>query len=325
MARLLTIGIPTYNRVVDLAQCLDSIKAAWKPEFEGMVELLVSSNASDDGTDEMLAAWSLPGLPLRIHRWSENVGPIPNFLRVVEQSQSEYCWLLSDDDAIERCALADVLAYLTTNPNAGGLTLEASAWNSELTAPVAPLQIPHSIPATLLDRKEIWAECLHDWGLLSVCIVNVGLWRECQAGLPIPADDAYPHVWIQAEMARRSQCWGYQRYPVVRWRTDRDSFLKNHGALKRALMPVESFGNIAKHYQSSDPLLSKFALNICCGAARHYIRRHKLGKISSFSSSWQILKSCIRHSGWKSSKFFTEVLPSFALPSVIHAVVRRVP
>ena len=48
---LLTIAIPTYNRKNLLKRALESVVSQLNPK----IEILVSDNASDDGTDEMIA------------------------------------------------------------------------------------------------------------------------------------------------------------------------------------------------------------------------------------------------------------------------------
>ena len=81
---LLTIAIPTYNRRDDLEACLNSIKASWMEEFAGKVELVISSNASTDETDALVGKFYITGLRIIYERQSENLGPVRNFLRIVE-------------------------------------------------------------------------------------------------------------------------------------------------------------------------------------------------------------------------------------------------
>ena len=50
---LLTIAIPTYNRKNLLKRALESIIS----QLNSRIEVLVSDNASDDGTDEMMAEY----------------------------------------------------------------------------------------------------------------------------------------------------------------------------------------------------------------------------------------------------------------------------
>lgn len=102
---LLSICIPTYNRAGFLRECLSSINP---DEFDGMVEVVVSDNASTDDTLKVLKAFQSTHL-LRYVVQSENLGADRNFDAVVAQARGEYCWLLGDDDAL----LPDSLSRIT--------------------------------------------------------------------------------------------------------------------------------------------------------------------------------------------------------------------
>jgi tetratricopeptide (TPR) repeat protein len=112
-APLLTIAVPTYNRQALMARllgCLDRELA--DAGVEGVV-VLVSDNASTDGTWAMLqdAArtrdWLVP------HRQDENVGPVANLQWLVAHaSDAEYLWAFGDDDLIRPGGLAKVVAAL---------------------------------------------------------------------------------------------------------------------------------------------------------------------------------------------------------------------
>jgi abequosyltransferase len=95
---LLTIGIPTYNR----ARCLERLLAILGKELEGetRVELLVSDNASTDGTSTLVEAHGASGTALRYIRNAENLGADRNILQVFNLARGKYVWIFSDDDLI---------------------------------------------------------------------------------------------------------------------------------------------------------------------------------------------------------------------------------
>jgi glycosyltransferase involved in cell wall biosynthesis len=95
-APLLTIGIPTYNR----ARCLERLLAILGKELEGetRVELLVSDNASTDGTSSIVDAYRAGGKALRYIRNAENLGADRNILQVFNLALGKYVWIFSDDD-----------------------------------------------------------------------------------------------------------------------------------------------------------------------------------------------------------------------------------
>lgn len=108
---LLTIAIPTWNR----ASLLEDLLAVLLTELRVRpdVELLVSDNASTDGTPEMLAGYQSRGLEMRILRNASNIGADGNILQCYEAARGKYVWLFSDDDLIAPGGIARVLQALS--------------------------------------------------------------------------------------------------------------------------------------------------------------------------------------------------------------------
>lgn len=88
---LLTIAIPTYNRKNLLKRALESII----PQLNHKIEVLVSDNASDDGTDEMMSE-SFP--MVRYIKNETNKGWDYNFLQCYKKAKGKYVIILGSDD-----------------------------------------------------------------------------------------------------------------------------------------------------------------------------------------------------------------------------------
>ena len=90
---LLTIAIPTYNRKELLKRALNSII----PQLNSKIEILVSDNASEDGTDELIAE-SFP--MVRYIKNKINMGWDYNFLQCYREAKGKYVIILGSDDRI---------------------------------------------------------------------------------------------------------------------------------------------------------------------------------------------------------------------------------
>lgn len=91
----LSVLLPTRNGGRYLADCIASVLAT---ELEDL-ELVVSDNASDDDTQEVLAAFA--GDPrLRIVRQPEPISVTDNWTAALEASSGDYVLLLGDDDCL---------------------------------------------------------------------------------------------------------------------------------------------------------------------------------------------------------------------------------
>jgi abequosyltransferase len=109
MNKILTIGIPTYNRDKFLEQCLESIASQMTDsQVAEKVELVISDNASSDSTEQIVQKFRERIPSLSYFKNSENLGVDRNILQVVEKSQGEYVWMLGDDDAL----FPDSLSYM---------------------------------------------------------------------------------------------------------------------------------------------------------------------------------------------------------------------
>ncbi|HEY1810205.1 MAG TPA: glycosyltransferase family 2 protein [Acidobacteriaceae bacterium] len=108
---LLTMAIPTWNRAPELAGLLEVLLGELR--HEPRVELVVSDNASTDGTAELLADYQGRGLEMRILRNEANIGADRNILQCFEQARGKYVWIFSDDDLIERGSMGRVMRSLS--------------------------------------------------------------------------------------------------------------------------------------------------------------------------------------------------------------------
>jgi glycosyltransferase involved in cell wall biosynthesis len=108
---LLSFAVPTWNR----ADLLDGLLSELLHQLhdEPRVELLISDNASTDGTAALVATYQQRGLNIRYIRNEVNTGADGNILQCYEQASGSYVWIFSDDDLIGPGAIERVLTVLS--------------------------------------------------------------------------------------------------------------------------------------------------------------------------------------------------------------------
>lgn len=144
----LSIGLPVYNSEDYLAESLEALLGQSYEDYE----LIISDNASDDGTADICRGYEKRDSRIRYFRQQRNIGAAPNHNFVFEQSQGElFKWASGDDlyahDLLERCidALDEypdvVLAHSWTAAiDGGGKITQALPYHLHTESPVAPVR-----------------------------------------------------------------------------------------------------------------------------------------------------------------------------------------
>ena len=110
----LSICIPTYNREPFIRNALEYCCGYG---FSFPYEIVISDNASTDGTGAVVNEFIARGLPIRYLRRAENGGSGPNLANAFHHATGEYSIYLADDDLLIADAVEDAIRYLDANPD----------------------------------------------------------------------------------------------------------------------------------------------------------------------------------------------------------------
>jgi glycosyltransferase domain-containing protein len=111
---LVSIGIPTFNRALQLKECLIRLRLQTYPNLE----IIVSDNATP-GTEvsNILAEEAKDNLHLRYFIQNENIEAEPNFNYVFQKAKGKYFIWLSDDDYFSDNYIDECVSFLERNPD----------------------------------------------------------------------------------------------------------------------------------------------------------------------------------------------------------------
>lgn len=107
---LVSVCIPTWNRERLLAGALDSVLSQKFGDFE----VIVSDNASSDGTGDLVRACR--DGRLRYLRNETNVGAPANWIRAAAAARGRYIMIIGDDDLLSPSFLETLVAPLESDP-----------------------------------------------------------------------------------------------------------------------------------------------------------------------------------------------------------------
>lgn len=116
---MLTIAIPTYNRNKKLVRSIEALT----PQLTEQVKILIIDNCSTIPVQESLGNRLLPNM--RIIRNERNLGVSVNFLRCFENCDTEWMWLLGDDDPPHENAVATILQEIAAHSGFGFLNFKS--------------------------------------------------------------------------------------------------------------------------------------------------------------------------------------------------------
>jgi hypothetical protein len=98
-----SIGLPVRNGAPDVGAAIESLLAQDYGDFE----LVISDNASDDGTAELCSAFARSDSRVSYERLDADVGALQNFERVLLRARGKYfMWAAHDDERHPSCLRA---------------------------------------------------------------------------------------------------------------------------------------------------------------------------------------------------------------------------
>lgn len=111
---LISIGMPICNEAGFLEQSLQALLGQTYPRLE----LLVSDNASDDGSLEICRRYAEQFEHIRLFHFDENQGAIANFKRVLDEAQGDYFMWASGHDLWQENYIESCFEKLRSRPEA---------------------------------------------------------------------------------------------------------------------------------------------------------------------------------------------------------------
>jgi glycosyltransferase involved in cell wall biosynthesis len=312
---LLAICIPTHQgRKATLAELLESI-AIQASGLADDVEVCISDNASQDGTEQMLGQLvSRFPIPIRYFRFDLDQG-VRNFFNVVEMARSEYCWIIGSDDALPEGSLRHVVRLLKANPGTGGVTLNKFNFDRLLETPVGtdhPIVLPREWPKSrqICGYDEIVDNLLLLFLFLSAHVFRRDLWLDAAAGVSageIAHFRHFVHSLMYLRVARQNPRWLWNSTPAIVQRLGNSCVLEAEGdsGLEFAIQVTEDTMKFAEYAHAGDRRrvgMVKRKLYLMYWNPLS-VASYKNGSFGSLRADWRILRFCAVHF-WREPLFW---------------------
>lgn len=305
---ILTIAIPTYNGAGTLQETLDSVVTQLQPN----VDILISDNASTDGTAEIVRKYQAGYPHIRYHRNSENVGADQNFNLAVQQAKGKYVWLLSDDDVLEPTAIQVVVSVIKSHSQLATIFVNWSNWGHDLGTQLRPatLQLNGDI---LCEEHNAFISIVKLNALfVSSLIVNRNLWCKANPELNIGTNWAHYATMLRMAVNKPSYCVAA---PLVRFRSGLFGWKSNYLARLNNTLSLNGILNTLPKYGYRESLAREL-VNIAISDLPMII----VGCKQQTSLSWNHCYLLLRTFGLYPRFIFTG-LPMLLIPGFVFRMI----
>ena len=111
---LLSICIPTYNRLSNLKDCLNSIHISNKYQKNFEFEVCVSDNGSAEDVSKIINEYR-DHFKIKFNKNNKNLGFALNAIKTVSMAEGEYIWMIGNDDLLLPKTLNKLHTLLSKN------------------------------------------------------------------------------------------------------------------------------------------------------------------------------------------------------------------
>jgi glycosyltransferase involved in cell wall biosynthesis len=177
-----SVGLPVYNGERYVAAAIESVLSQDYGDFE----LIISDNASRDGTDAICRKYAERDSRIRYIRQTANVGAAPNFNGIVARARGAYFKWMAHDDLIAPSFLTRCVEVLDADPTA---VLAApnvryiDADGAVIREYTSPFRTDHPDPVVRFSETLEGHRCFEACSLIRIdCLKRSGLIRSYSHG-----------------------------------------------------------------------------------------------------------------------------------------------
>jgi glycosyltransferase involved in cell wall biosynthesis len=302
MRPVLTIAIPTFNRAFYLAILLKQLNKEIPSLLDSKaIEIIISDNASDDDTQDVVNYAIENGLEINYFRNIKNIGSDRNIAQCFNMASGNYVLIIGDDDVLIDGMLRKIIKNLI-NFSPSILYLRAYGYNYDFVS-----ELP-AIDGKWVSYNDI-GDFLNNVGaqisLISTCVFNKQLIEPLDANLFIGSNLVQVHLALRALLSFKPAL-AYTGYAVACKRN-------NSSGYSYAEVFVKNLGSILDSYQCdrfSLDSIARFEGVLIKSHHPYYVWRSLDSKPNEISVSKKIFEN--RYRG--RLDYFIFILPMYYLP-----------
>jgi|GEM_PF-506272 len=303
----LSICMPTRNRASFIGDALESIVL----QADDAVEIVIVDGASTDNTEEVVGIYKKKFKNIVYYKAKENGGVNRDMAKSIELASGEYCWMLSDDDALKPGSINRILREIESgyeiylcNVTACDLNLRPIRDRFWLSMFVRDTVFNLHEEAGL----ESYCKKANSIGALFSYMSSIILCRKewLKTGYDYDFDKtAYALAATLFSFLKRKCRLKYIRDQLVMWRNDNVSFQDAWGIEARYLLDLDGYLMLADKFLPDAPGLKKAYFRVMMREHPWYTIVHVASEIDS-RESWSSFSNKLQRFGYspKMTEFY---------------------
>lgn len=223
----LGISIPNYNRIKKLERLLlELINQILNCELTSTVQICVRDDCSVQDPTDLIGRLMLkyPEIDIKYHRNSVNQGMDENFLGSVLMADSEYSWIIGNDDIPTHDGISMVLDYLNNNKNVDFIVTPFDVHNNQgiVTSTVYPLLNNKNIAyncSNYDEREQLFLNVRNNagiFGFLSSVVFRRELWVNSYKDFEEKMRSIFIQVYLNLNAIFNGATYHYLNYKIIK-------------------------------------------------------------------------------------------------------------
>jgi glycosyltransferase involved in cell wall biosynthesis len=300
---ILTIAIPVYNGAGYIRETLDSIVS----QLEDNVEILISDNASTDGTGKIVEEYKIKYPVINYFKNLENFGADRSFDLAVKRSSGTYVWLFSDDDLLEQGAITHIISILNKHKSISHIFVNYAVYSIDFKKCQTERAMIVNADIHFVDGEEYINAVTYSPIFMPSNIFIKQLWTSSRSNEYIGT--GWIHYGVLVSTIKNSEAYCVS-HPYIKLRT-RAVWTKNGGLWIHTIglsKIIQSMALLGYSQNTVDKLMNKFTQNL--------FSTFISSKRDGLQFSIKILTDSTREF-FKYPKFWLLILPAFFVPNLI--------
>ena len=211
-----SVGMPVYNGAATLAAAIENVLAQTFAD----IEVVISDNASRDGTEAICRAFAARDARVRYFRQPETINPTENFKFVLARASAPYFMWAAHDDVRDLDFIEKLLAALEANPQA---VLAFGDVVEHVGDATRRIDLDFARPGRSMAQKLHWAatsQLHHLYGLWRTAVLRRIDWQDVDWWHDMPLMMAAPLLGDLVHVPGVTFHYTYNLHPFLHWKRE---------------------------------------------------------------------------------------------------------